>query len=175
MNRFETGRYETDCRRCRGLCCITFGHEVVNGFPEAKPADQPCRHLRAGTRCGVFPTLEEEGYTVCRAYDCNGAGPLVSAWVDTDGTGVEITDTAGAAGRLEDFRQLSRLHMLVAALSEEAGGEAARLRDALDGVSAVYERAGVFHIDAAAQAALRRNESLMDNMLRHLFDAGAGG
>ena len=165
-------RYRADCGRCRGLCCIVFGHLPANGFPAEKPPDQPCRHLRADYRCGVFATLETEGYTVCRAYDCHGAGPLVSAWIDADGPGREHGDTVAATDRLEDFRQLSRLHMLLAAVPKNAGADAAWLCHALDAVSLRYERTGQFEIDAGARAALRRNEDLIADLLGQLARQG---
>jgi hypothetical protein len=169
-------RYRADCGRCRGLCCIVFGHLPANGFPADKSPDRPCRHLRPDYRCGVFPTLETEGYTVCRAYDCRGAGPLVSAWIDADGLGRSpndtVEDTVAAADRLEDFRQLSRLHILLAAAPRKAGADAAWLCRALDAVSLRYERTGQFEISDDARAALRRNEGLIADLLGQLDRQG---
>ncbi|MDA1309515.1 MAG: hypothetical protein O2985_07915 [Proteobacteria bacterium] len=158
-------RYQTDCSRCRGLCCIVFAHAPENGFPGEKPANQACRHLTAACRCQVFGALESEGYTVCRAYDCHGAGPLVSAWIDAGGAAPQIAGTTRATDRLEDFRQLSRLHLLAAA-SREAGASA--LFDALDAVSLAYQRTGALVITAEASAALRDNEDLVGALLSRL-------
>jgi hypothetical protein len=91
-----SARFKTDCTRCHGLCCTVFAHLPVNGFPVDKPADTPCRHLTSDHRCAVFETLEDEGFTVCRHYDCFGAGPMVTRWMMRIGQ----TPACGAAMRI---------------------------------------------------------------------------
>jgi hypothetical protein len=151
-------RYTTDCRRCRGLCCVAMAHAPANGFPSDKPANQACRHLSPDHRCQVFETLEDEGYTVCRAYECHGAGPVVSAWIDSDGA---ATPTAR---RLDDFQQLSRVHLLAMAVQ----GESPDLFEALDRVGDAYQREGVFTMTDTARAALTRNQDLVEAVLARL-------
>ena len=102
--------------------------------------------------------LEDEGYTVCRAYDCHGAGPIVSAWIESDGS------AAPTAGRLDDFQQLSRLHLLAMAVQDESPD----LFEALDGVGAAYQREGVFTMTDTARAALSRNQDLVEAVLARL-------
>ena len=97
----QSDDYRADCARCVGLCCIVMAHEPEHGFPEPKPANHRCRNLSAENRCMVFDHLEVEGYKVCRAYDCHGAGPMVSAWIAADGA------PTPSLRRLEDFRALS--------------------------------------------------------------------
>lgn len=155
----QAERYRTDCRRCKGLCCIVPAHIPDNGFPTEKPANQHCRHLSAEHRCRIFARLETEGYTVCRAYDCHGAGPLVSNWIDADG------GAAAARGeRLEDFRQLARLHLLAMAVRGN-GDDARALFDALDQVSLAYRRDGVFDMTRQARELLRGNQALVEAVL----------
>jgi hypothetical protein len=165
-------RYRTDCRRCKGLCCIVPAHVPSNGFPAEKPANQRCRHLGAEHRCRIFENLEAEGYRICRAYDCRGAGPLVSSWIDADDA------LAPETRRLEDFRQLSRLHLLAMAVrhegNEESGGEengdggAEVLFNALDAISIAYKRDGVFTMTEEGRAALRQSEALVGRVLARL-------
>jgi hypothetical protein len=162
----EIARYVTDCRRCVGLCCSVFAHLPVNGFPAEKPSNQPCRNLGPDHRCLVFDRLEAEGYRVCRAYDCHGAGPLVTAWIRADGAATP------QAGRFEDFRQLSRLHLLIEAIRRDTpvSTDVSALLAALDAVSLVYYRDGVFTMTKAARDEMRRAEPLISAALERLGD-----
>jgi len=165
-------RLQADCTRCRGLCCIVFAHETGNGFPAPKPANRACRHLDAAHRCRIFANLEREDYVVCRAYDCHGAGPLVSRWIEADGAGPGIGCTQAATQRLEDFRQLSRLHMLLAACAADDAPDARSLHAALDAVSLTYERTGRFAIGEDAANALRANDAFVAALLHRLAESG---
>lgn len=161
----KVDRYRTDCRKCHALCCTVLAHIPDNGFPSEKPANQACRHLAQDRRCGIFEGLEAAGYSVCRAYDCHGAGPLVSRWIDADDA------PAPNPGRLEDFRQLARMHLLTMAIRRASDAEdpdAMALFDALDTVSVAYRRDGVFTMTGAARAALRRNQALVTAVLARL-------
>jgi hypothetical protein len=154
-------RYRTDCRRCKGLCCTVTAHIPGNGFPGGKPANQRCRHLTADHQCRIFESLESEGYTVCRAYDCHGAGPSVSRWIDADGEATPKDE------RFEDFRQLSRLHLLAVAIHGERESVES-LFGALDSVSLAYTRTGTFEVSRVARNALRKNESFVTDVLNRL-------
>lgn len=154
--------YRADCDRCFGLCCIVMAHLPSNGFPEEKPANSRCRNLTRENRCAVFATLESEGYKVCRAYDCFGAGPMVSAWIEADGAGPPTPR------RLEEFRVLSRLRLLAVAARERGLGKdrgMARVFEALDAVGARYRRASDLSVDPMTRDILRENESWIAEVL----------
>ena len=154
----EPVRFRTDCSRCNALCCVVFAHTPWNGFPDTKPANDRCRNLTPKNRCGVFTNLEDEGYTICRAYDCRGAGPLVSEWMTTP----------DEPGRLEQFRELARLHMLHGKLLDAGSHTALSLAAALDRVSQVYAKTGELDIPDDVREGLRRNEDLIMQILATL-------
>lgn len=154
----DPDRYRTNCSRCNALCCVVFAHTPWNGFPNTKPANTHCRNLTGANRCGVFKTLEDEGYTVCRTYDCHGAGPLVSKWMKTP----------DEPARLEQFRELARLHMLHAELSHSGSAAALMLATGLDRVSQIYARTGKLDIPGEVRENLRRNEDLITSILARL-------
>ena len=141
-------RYVADCTRCQGLCCVVFPHRVGLGFPEEKAHDCRCRHLTGNGRCAVFPRLEEEGYAVCRPYDCFGAGPVVTA---------RMRDGDDPAPHYHDFRRLARLHLLIEASGRLPGAAAADLRAQLDAVSVRFEQGLTADLDAEIGAVARRH------------------
>ncbi|MDA0239285.1 MAG: hypothetical protein O3A84_04560 [Proteobacteria bacterium] len=70
-------KLKPDCDSCDGLCCVS---PVLDLPHYQKPAAQPCKNLDVvNLRCRIFETLEDEGYPFCRAFDCHGAGPAVTA------------------------------------------------------------------------------------------------
>ena len=73
---FDKARLKTDCASCDAVCCAA----VKLPYPHyPKPARVPCKHLdQANARCTIFDRLEDEGFTVCREFDCYGAGPAVA-------------------------------------------------------------------------------------------------
>lgn len=140
-------------------------HAPENGFPEEKPANQRCRHLSAENRCLVFDRLETEGYRVCRAYDCFGAGPMVSTWITADNT------IAPSPERLEQFRALSRLRLLASTARDETRHGESPARDifaALDDVGAAYRRDGVLNIDQETRDTLRASRYWIDEILSRI-------
>lgn len=151
-------RYRTDCSRCNALCCVVFAHTPWNGFPDTKTANNRCRNLTDANRCGVFKNLEDEGYTICRAYDCRGAGPLVSKWMKTP----------EEPARLEQFRELARLHMLHAGLLDNGSTTALALATHLNRVSQIYARTGELRIPDKVRTDLRHNEDLIMRILARL-------
>ena len=157
--------YRADCHRCFGLCCIVMAHVPSNGFPEEKPANSRCRNLTHDNRCAVFDSLESEGYKVCRAYDCFGAGPMVSAWIEADGA------AAPESGRLEEFRILSRLRLLAVVAWErylEGDHQKGPVFEALESVGARYRRAADLSLDFMTRDILRENENWVTEVLSRL-------
>ena len=48
------------------------------GFGFDKPADIPCRQLRADDRCTIHQELTVRGFPACATFDCDGAGQWVT-------------------------------------------------------------------------------------------------
>jgi hypothetical protein len=95
--------FRGDCARCAGLCCVALSFERGPHFASDKPAGEACANLDAGHRCAIHSRLQPEGYTGCIAYDCLGAGQLVTAMF----RGLSWRDSAAVA------RQMFRAFALV--------------------------------------------------------------
>ncbi|MBM3516837.1 MAG: hypothetical protein FJX56_02910 [Alphaproteobacteria bacterium] len=75
--RYDRTRLTPNCEACDGLCCFTPRFAWLH---YQKPAAEPCRNLDAATmRCRIFDRLEAAGFTECRAWNCYGSGPSVTA------------------------------------------------------------------------------------------------
>lgn len=72
-------RFQADCSRCCGLCCIVPAQLKTQGFPVDKTAEHPCRHLSEQGRCTIHASRFEHGYGACAGFDCHGAGQWVTA------------------------------------------------------------------------------------------------
>jgi hypothetical protein len=113
------------------------GFAASADFAEDKPPRTPCRHLDTGFRCGIHARLAERGYPGCVAYDCAGAGQLVTA--GTFG-GADWRGSPAVAGPMfaafEVARRLQELRWyLEQALALDATGPVrGELRAALDEV-----------------------------------------
>lgn len=158
-------QWVTDCNACLGLCCVAFAHNPDAGFPALKPLNTPCRHLAVDFRCGVFDTLEDEGFKVCRAYDCFGAGPAVTDRMRAEREGWTREDVARATPHLDGFRELARLRMLIVALETEGGDEASMVVAHLTGIAEAFRTTGEVRVDAETSAMLRTQERLVSAML----------
>lgn len=168
--------WATDCDACLGLCCVAFAHNREAGFPAFKPLNTPCRHLAADFRCGVFDTLEKEGFKVCRAYDCFGAGPAVTDRMRSEREGWTREDVARATDHLDGFRELARLRMLIVALEVEGGDEAAMVVAHLTNIAEEFRSTGEVRVDAETSIMLRSQERLISAMLAPMdrTDGGEG-
>ncbi|MGL4345533.1 MAG: pentapeptide repeat-containing protein [Cellulosilyticaceae bacterium] len=67
-----------DCKGCSGLCCVALYCSKVDGFPEDKEANVPCRHLEGDFRCDMHTELGKKGMKGCIHYECFGAGQKVT-------------------------------------------------------------------------------------------------
>jgi hypothetical protein len=76
--RLRSARLRADCARCCGLCCVAPPFAAIQGFGFDKPADTPCRHLRADDRCTIHHELAARGFPACASFDCYGAGQWVT-------------------------------------------------------------------------------------------------
>lgn len=171
-DRVRTDRWKADCGRCVGLCCSVFAHRTDNGFPEDKPASVPCRHLARDFRCEVFETLEDSGYLVCRAYDCLGAGPVVTKRMIAAGGSLGPPVDQDMVPFLEEFRRLSRLHLLIRAVSEIDREDARALRASLEAVSLGFEKGEVDDLDREVSVAIRPHRGLMEQVVGAMRNGG---
>lgn len=71
------------CENCRGLCCVILYFTKMDGFPENKEAKVACHHLQENYHCRIYPSLASHGLKGCMAYDCFGAGQVVSQLVES--------------------------------------------------------------------------------------------
>lgn len=71
--------YTIHCEACCGLCCVALYFSKTEGFPEDKQAGVPCRNLLPDYRCRIHAELSGHGLKGCMAYDCFGAGQLVTS------------------------------------------------------------------------------------------------
>ena len=105
-----------ECDRCAALCCVAHAFDRSELFAFDKAANVPCRNLTAGNRCRVHAHLATAGFSGCAAYDCYGAGQVVTqemfggrSWRDEPGL---------LPVMMEAFRALRRLHELRLLLQE---------------------------------------------------------
>ncbi|MEQ8585609.1 MAG: hypothetical protein RLO01_06405 [Thalassobaculaceae bacterium] len=164
--------YKADCARCQGLCCVAPGHRAGDGFPRPKPGDRACENLDRRTfRCRIFERLEAEGFTVCRGYECFGAGPQVVRWLGDDW---QERPAEEAAARFDDFRRLSRLRCLVAYMERRADLADHPLYLALAGIVVEYDRSGRLPPAQAIGARLAAYPDLTREALRAVGYTGSG-
>lgn len=71
-------KLSSDCEKCSGLCCVGLYFSQSEGFPKDKPPGKPCEHLREDFRCGIHASLLKHKLKGCMAYECFGAGQLVT-------------------------------------------------------------------------------------------------
>ena len=164
----EDGGWPTDCAQCFGLCCIALAHQPAAGFPAVKASDTRCCHLSDDFRCSIFERLEATGFPICRAYDCFGAGPVVSARMRAEWGPWTPRMAAGAAGHLAGFRDLARLRMLIAALRRQGTAQADAVADRLDPIAEAFRRTGRVEIDSATAQFMRWHEPLISAILAPL-------
>lgn len=118
-------RLRADCARCFGLCCVVPAFVASSDFAVTKPAGQPCRNLRADSRCAIHGELRERGYAGCTAYDCFGAGQQVAQHTFD---GRDWRDSAAGAGphpMFAVFPVVRDLHELLWYLSDALSRPAA--------------------------------------------------
>ena len=72
-------RLKADCSACAALCCVIPPFDALQGFGFDKPAETPCQHLCADSRCGIHAELILRGFPGCVAFDCLGAGQRLTA------------------------------------------------------------------------------------------------
>lgn len=71
--------FRIKCQKCCGLCCVALYFSKLDGFPIDKAAGIPCRNLDEDFRCAIHKELSSRHMKGCLAYDCCGAGQLVTS------------------------------------------------------------------------------------------------
>ncbi|MBY6152926.1 hypothetical protein KUV47_06855 [Vannielia litorea] len=96
-----------DCSRCAALCCMALAFDAGEDFAIDKPAGLPCpkldRHL-----CSIYEDLEEEGFSGCARYTCNGAGQRVTQEVFKGKSWQDVPELATPMS--EALRQMKSVH-----------------------------------------------------------------
>lgn len=105
-----------DCARCQALCCVSLSFDRGEWFAFDKPANATCRHLGPGLACAIHGELETKGQAGCAAYDCYGAGQVITQQVFAGVSWKRATD--GGAAMFDAFRRLKRVHELRLLLHE---------------------------------------------------------
>ncbi len=105
-----------DCARCAALCCVAVAFDRSESFAFDKPANTPCGNLDGAFGCALHARLADNGFRGCAAYDCYGAGQIVTqemfggrSWRD---------DPALLPAMTEAFRLMRRVHELRLLLDE---------------------------------------------------------
>ncbi|MCB9586231.1 MAG: hypothetical protein H6718_12585 [Polyangiaceae bacterium] len=101
----------TDCAQCLGVCCVATSFEQSDEFAHAKAPGERCRYLTSNSRCSIHSERERRGYSGCVLYDCNGAGPRVSA-------ALPLPEQAG--DRHAAFLVVRQIHALIALVRHAA-------------------------------------------------------
>ena len=114
MTDFTTRELHADCAACCGLCCVSPPFDADQGFGYDKPAQEPCRHLQGGFRCGIHAERAAQGFASCSSYDCFGAGQRVTRAFAPD----TWQSTPGRADAMHvAFMRMRGLHELLALLA----------------------------------------------------------
>ncbi len=71
-------KLSVDCEKCCGLCCVALYFSKSDGFPTDKAAGKPCINLMSDFCCCIHSKLIECKMKGCLAYDCFGAGQMVT-------------------------------------------------------------------------------------------------
>lgn len=107
----ELGELRADCAKCSGLCCVALPYATSADFGYDKPAGVPCRHLDGAFGCEIHAVLPARGFPGCVAFDCLGAGQLVTqstyggvTWRDRPERAGEIFDVFLVMRRLQELR-----------------------------------------------------------------------
>ena len=114
MTDFTSRELHADCAACCGLCCVAAPFDADQGFGYDKPAQEPCRHLQAGFRCGIHADRAARGFASCSSYDCQGAGQRVTRAFAPD----TWQSAPGRAPAMHDaFLRIRSLHELLSLLA----------------------------------------------------------
>ncbi|EGT3617519.1 pentapeptide repeat-containing protein [Clostridium perfringens] len=71
-------KFNIDCEKCFGFCCVALYFSKCDGFPTDKIAGKPCINLKDDFTCKIHKNLRKKGLKGCTSYDCFGAGQKVA-------------------------------------------------------------------------------------------------
>ncbi len=127
-----------ECDRCAALCCVGHAFDRSESFAFDKAADVPCSNLDENNRCIVHAHLAAAGFPGCAAYDCYGAGQVVTqemfggrSWRDEPGLLPPMMDAFRALRRVHELRLLLREARMLP-LDEDEARELAAFDRALE-------------------------------------------
>ncbi len=106
-------RLTPGCDRCAALCCIALDIDKGDAFPIDKPAGQRCPNLTATNQCAIHPDLKKRGYHGCIAFDCRGAGQLVTQELHSTPRGQLDATAPTVAHDFSRARQIQKLLELI--------------------------------------------------------------
>jgi hypothetical protein len=90
--------FRIKCDECSGICCVALYYSKFDGFPADKVAGIPCHNLDDDFRCSIHKELHSKHLKGCMAYDCCGAGQIVTSlygeenWKSNPQTAEEVFD-----------------------------------------------------------------------------------
>lgn len=122
-----------DCGRCAALCCTLLSFEAGPHFAFDKPAGEGCHHLR-GVRCAIHARLGSTGMAGCAAYDCLGAGQLVTAMF----AGLDLGGPSTRRAADSAFALVRQIQAMRLALRRTRASDAAGLEQALQATTTSY-------------------------------------
>jgi len=127
----------TDCSGCAALCCVVFAFDKSESFAIDKAAGETCPNLDACGKCRVFSDREALGFHGCIAYDCHGAGQVISqnvfqgrSWRDEPSLTKRMGDALSVLRRVHEQLLLLQVAETLP-LSEAERSQLASLRDIL--------------------------------------------
>lgn len=92
-------KFNINCEKCFGFCCVALYFSKCDGFPIDKVAGKPCINLKGNFTCKVHKNLRKKGLKGCTSYDCFGAGQKVAqetykaeSWRDSPSLAQEMFD-----------------------------------------------------------------------------------
>lgn len=124
MNDDMLNKYNPDCEKCFGLCCVALPYAKSADFAFDKESGTPCRNLQADYRCGIHKDLRNKGFRGCTVYECFGAGQKVS---QVTYNGNDWRENPESAKEMFDvFPIMQQLHEMLRYLTEALSLEEAR-------------------------------------------------
>jgi hypothetical protein len=137
------GKLRPDCVNCCGLCCVAPPFDADQGFGHDKAAREPCHHLQADFRCGIYAHLADKGYPGCVSFDCFGAGQRVTQELFGGANWSQSPEIA--AQMFDSYERLRPLHELMAMAQlavDRTRDESQRraLQDMVSGIDALCTR-----------------------------------
>lgn len=99
-----------DCEKCSGLCCVGLYCSKIDGFPEDKEANIPCKHLQSNFKCDIHSQLFKKNLKGCLTYECFGAGQKVTQMYGASGDW--STNSSQRKEIYEVFLRITQLHQM---------------------------------------------------------------